>query len=202
MKKTVALIIIVVCLALGLAAGLMFNRSSSKTIVVTTDFGIKDIGELATAEYFYTAAETYKGQPISVANYDIPFTTSSFVYTVDGYIKAGFDFEEIEVERDDANKKVIVILPLARILDSKADPNTVEIFDVKNSILNPIQPSESFISLSEIEDKQEEKAIESELLIRAKENAMDMIENMLKTQLDPEYTIEFKENFKSRVFGI
>ena len=81
---------------------------------------IRDIGELATEEYEYTAVETYD-ESKSFNGFEIPFTQSKFIFSYDGNIKAGIDYSSIEVEKDDAKKQVLITLPKAKILSSEID---------------------------------------------------------------------------------
>ena len=64
---------------------------------VTIRDGLRDIGKLCTAEYYFTHVTTFDSQK-QINGFIIPLTKSSFVYSYDGTIYAGIDFTKITVE--------------------------------------------------------------------------------------------------------
>ena len=72
--------------------------------------GLNDIGELATEEYFFTRVETFDKSK-NIKGIKIPFTESKFVYSYDGIVKAGIDFADVSVEKDDLKKIITITLP-------------------------------------------------------------------------------------------
>ena len=151
---------------------------------------IRAIGELATEEYAYTEVETYD-ESKSFKGIEIPFTQSKFIFSYDGTIKAGIDFTQITVEKDDKKKEVVITLPEVKILSSEIDEKSFELYDEKNSIFNPIgvnDVNDSVINLKEVAEK---KALEKGLLEKAKENAKSMIKSFVKNSFGLKgYTIK------------
>lgn len=160
--------------------------------------GINNIGELNTAEYYFTRVEEVKSnRKVDLTelgikiNFDIPGTTSGFTYKYDGEIKAGIDFREITVNKDDETKKITVKSPKPVITNSNVDPDTYEFYVNDNNILNPIDPKDYAVSFAELIHSEEDKAIESGLLDKAQTNAQTMLENFVKNSYGcNEYTIE------------
>ena len=147
--KKLKLIVPIILVALMIAAAFYIsNRIERNTSTVKEDntftqtektitgdiikAGLSDIGELATEEYYYTGVESFDSSK-SIKGFDIPFTTTRFIYSYDGVIKAGIDFEEIEVEKDDLKKLIVVTLPQSRILSSEIDHDSFKLYDEKQS---------------------------------------------------------------------
>ena len=79
----------------------------------TIESGLRDIGELSTAEYYFTRSETVQdSKKIDLTSIginfiaDIPLTSNSFTYSYDGSVKAGIDFSEIKSEVDQIAQKL------------------------------------------------------------------------------------------------
>ena len=149
--------------------------------------GINNIGELNTAEYYFTRVEEVKSnrkvdlEIIGIKiNFDIPGTANGFTYKYDGEIKAGINFEDVKVEKDDDAKTIVVKSPKATITNSNVDPDSYEFYVNDNNILNPINPKDYAVSFAELIHAEETKAIESGLLTKAEDNAKTMLENFVK----------------------
>ena len=161
---------------------------------------LRDIGELATEEYTYTEIGTFdSNKSVQIFGYDVnlPLTQSKFIYSYDGTIKAGIDFTQLTVEKDEAGRKITVTLPAARILSSELDEDSFQLYDDKNNVFNPYGVSDVNDTNKKIKTQAEERALEKGLLERAEENAETMIYNLLRSAyveaLDiGEYTIQVK----------
>ena len=99
----------------------------------TIQSGLRQIGELSTAEYYFTRTETVEdSKKLDLTSIginfiaDIPLTSNTFTYSYDGYIKAGIDFMEIETSVDEENKQIIVLVPKSKIL-SRSEEHTSEL---------------------------------------------------------------------------
>lgn len=156
---------------------------------------IQDIGELATIEYLYTDAGKFE-DPAELFGKEIPFsfTTKSFIVKWDGVIKAGVKVDEITIEVNDSNKEIVVHIPEAEILSHEIDNESIETLDEKNGLFNSIKVEDirEFDAISK--EEMEKRAIENGLLIKAFENAKEIIYRLVNTGLVEEqgYTITFK----------
>lgn len=166
------------------------------TIEITTELiksEIKDIGELATLEYFYTDAGKFE-DPKQLFGVNIPFTTKSFIAKWDGIIKAGVKIDQIIVEIDDVNKEIIIHMPNAEILSHEIDSDGIETLDEKDGLFNKVKVEDvrQFDAVSK--ESMEERAIENGILDKAFENAKEIIEKLVNNDVIKEqgYTIEFK----------
>ena len=106
----------------------------------TIESGLRQIGEMNTAEYYFTRTETVedsKKLDLTSIGIDfvtnIPLTSNSFTYSYDGNIKAGIDFTEIEVSIDKDAKTITVLLPKSRIMSSEVDPDSYKFYEIKTT---------------------------------------------------------------------
>lgn len=206
MKKTKFILILIVIAIVGFGGYYLWSQSTEEvstsvkkngiTETHTTisgdiiEAGLKDIGELATEEYYFTEVETYDSSK-KYKDFKIPFTTSRFVYSYDGTIKAGIDFAKIKVEKDDLTKIITVSLPKSRILSSELDEDSFQMFDEKESIFNPISVTDFNAANSALMDKAKEDALARGVLDNADENAATLVENFITSTYDvSDYKIE------------
>ena len=154
----------------------------------TITSGIREMGELNTAEYYFSRTESVENsKELDLSKFGIdfktkiPLTTNSFTYSYDGQIKAGVDFTKVTVEVDNEAKTVKVVLPETKITSSEIDPDSYKLYSVTNNILNPISPDDFAVSLADLIHAEEDRAIEKGLLDRAQKNAETLIRNFVKS---------------------
>ncbi len=169
------------------------NTFTETEKVITGDIikaGLADIGELATEEYYYTGVESFDSSK-SYKGFNIPLTTTRFIYSYDGVIKAGIDFTGIEVEKDDLKKLIVVHLPKSKILSSEIDENSFKLYDEKQSIFNPLSVSDVNDTIRDLKAKAEADAEKKGVLERADKNAVKLIKQFLVSTYDvSDYTIK------------
>lgn len=209
-KKAAKIVIIVLACAILLGGGIligskMLNKSKATPVTpqktvdnkgavqdkieITSEVvkeKISTLGELVTAEYDYTSVgnETDK-KALTLKNgqqFTIPFTSSGFVYSYDGTIKAGINFEEIDVVIEE--NQIVITLPEAIIISSELDDDSFELYDQKNSIFNPISVSDVSRSTKELKENAESRALKKGLLKTAQENAEFLIRNLMQSTFD------------------
>ncbi|WP_026511929.1 DUF4230 domain-containing protein [Butyrivibrio sp. LC3010] len=155
----------------------------------TIQDGLSNMGILMTQEYYFTQVETYtKEKNIWV----IP-TSSEFVYSYDGSVMAGIDFEKIQINKDDDKKTILVILPESEIQAVTIDKDTFRIYSENESLWNPLKLEDYNISLAEFENTAKQKALDSGILERSDEQAKNLVMNFIRNfpQMSG-YTIDFK----------
>ena len=174
-------------------------QEEMKVLGETLESGIRELGELNTAEYYFSRVETVEStKKLDLTSiginfiHDIPLTTNSFSYSYDGEVKAGIDFSQVKVEKDVEKKQLTVILPQAKIVSSIVDPDSYVFYEVKNNILNPIDPKDYAVSFAELIHAEEEKAVEKGILKKANENAVKMIRNFVGSYASGDYKITIK----------
>ncbi|MBO4913652.1 MAG: DUF4230 domain-containing protein [Oscillospiraceae bacterium] len=156
--------------------------------------GLKNIGELVTQEYNYTEVGTFESSQVTSLfgyNVTLPGTKSSYIYSYDGIIKAGIDFTQVAIEKDNDTKTITVTLPRSKITSHEFVDGSFELYDEKTSIFNPISIRDFDLSNSQLKVSAERKAIRKGLLTNANSNAESMIRSFLQSGYDlGDYTVE------------
>lgn len=180
-------------MVIALIAFIVISNSGSPVYdSKTIDFGLEDIGELATQAGYYTNVNMITNPNRTIAGVPVPGTSSKAIMTYRGVIKAGVDFDQIQIEVNDEQKMVSLTMPPARILSNEIDLNSFEKFDESNSIFNPINIESYNQSLIEMKTKAESQAVENGILEAAKSNAEVLIQSMFKNVNGAEeYSIQF-----------
>lgn len=188
----VVVIVLVLVLALATSTvvfGVKVMRDiSSKTV----EFSLKDIGELATQVGYYTSVQTHKND-VDLWGIKIPFTQSKYIYSYDGKIKVGFDFEKIEVNVDKVGKKITVKLPEPKVISNEIKQDSLQIYDESQNIFTPLKLADVNKAQEEMKEKGLETAINNGIFENAVEHAKLLLEKFLeKTYDNQQYKIEFQ----------
>lgn len=219
MRKSVKkIIIIVVMLVLGFAAGIFITKYSehrkaekdasvaameSITSVISIDevmSQITAIDELATVEYLYTDSGKFEDKKQFEGGWldgvDVPLTGKSFIVRWDGRIKAGINIGDVKCDIDETAKTITVIMPEAKIFSHEVFEDSFETLDQTRNIFNPIEIDDINNFIGESKNFMEEKAEANGLLEHADKNAQSLIENSLKSieLIRNDYTIVFEKS--------
>lgn len=197
-KIFISLFKVALIVALVLAVEyIVYSKISDKqieSVVVTTDIEgvINDIGELATAEYGYKIAQIADKPSKTFAGFKIPFTSSQVIYSYEGLIKAGIDFQDIEVTVNEINKIIYVRIPDVKLLSSEVYFDSLIVYDEEYSPFNTFTFEDMNLSISDLQRQAESSALSSGLLERAATNAQNIIHTSISTYYNlDEYTVEF-----------
>ena len=194
MALMVVLMVVVMIVSVSIASKGLPSNQNVEPDVVTIDINgsIKNIGELATAEYGYKLAQIASKPSKEIAGFKIPFTSSKVIYSYEGMIKAGIKFQDIEVVVNEEDKTIHVNMPDAEILSSEVLFDSLTVYDESYSAVNTLTFSDMNLSLSNLQSEAEKNALEGGLLKRAEENAQNIVCTSIGSlySLD-EYTIEF-----------
>ena len=186
---TLTVFIALVAIIVWMAPQVFTERSevSSETVAME----LRNIGELATQSGYYTNVQVIKSSR-QLFGVDIPLTQSQFIFSYDGVVKAGVDFADIGIEVQEAEHRVTVTLPEVKVLSNEIDLDSLEIYDESNNIFHPLDIDDINISLIEMQEESEQKAIEDGLFESARDNAEALLRGMLAGFYDTQrYTIEF-----------
>lgn len=154
--------------------------------------GLNDMGVLLTEEYYFTEVVKFSSIKTLFKVIELGITESSYLASYDGVITAGIDFSGIRVEKDEAEKRITVYIPLPEIRSVDIDPNSFELYSEKEGLGNPISIADYNQSLVELEERAAQKAVDRGLLERAAENAQTVIKNFILSLFDKgEYTLRF-----------
>ncbi len=156
---------------------------------VINDLHLEELGELATETAYYTGA-IKKEEAIQFFKTDwkIPLTKHEYLFTIDGIIKAGYDFSKIEYSIDHDRKIIQISLPECIILSNELDLDSVQVYDIKNNVFNPIKVTDVTDSLSSIKKEGQDRAKAHGLIIDARNTAVLLLTNMCHSIL-PEYDV-------------
>lgn len=157
----------------------------------TIQDGLANMGVLITQEYYFTQVEKYAKEKTF-----LKFITSSseFMYSYDGAVMAGIDFEKIEIKTDEDRKIITVDMPDSEVQAVTIDKDTFKIYSEKDSLWNPLKLEDYNISLVEFEDAAKEKAIASGILGRSDEQARNLVREFISSLPNTgEYTISFAD---------
>ncbi len=173
----------------------VYEEATKEIDIRVINADIQSIGELATIEYLYTDAGKFE-DPAELFGKEIPFsfTTKSFIAKWDGSIKAGVDITKVTAEANDTTKEILIHIPKAKILSHEIQEESIETLDEKNGLFNQIKVEDirEFDAISK--DAMEQRAIENGILDKAFENAKEIIQQLVHTELveELEYTITFE----------
>lgn len=181
------LLLAVILLVVYLLIGSGFGASSR-----VSAFGLENIGELATQSGYFTEVNVIEDSK-QLFNHNIPFTSSKYIFSYDGIIKAGIDFAQIEWNVDEATKTVHVKLPPAKVLSREFLEDSLEIYDERQSVFTPLSLSDIQTSRQEMLKSIEESATKNGLLEQAGENAKLLVTGFLSASFNPnEYSYVFE----------
>lgn len=167
-------------------------RSVSDIRSRTTNFGLKNIGELATQAGYFTNVQVIKDSR-ELLGVTLPFTQSKYIYSYDGVIKAGIDFAEIVVEPDEAAHIVRVTLPEVKLLSVEVDQESFQIYDESKSIFTPLELTKINQSFIKLKEKVKNTALANGILENTRANAETLVKGFLASAFDPDiYKVEFR----------
>ncbi len=157
----------------------LMHKEDKVVITVTTDVieeDLSDMGFLVTQEYHFTQVEKYTKETKVLSI--IP-SSSEFMYSYEGSVLAGVDFEKIEITKDDETKTVTVVMPESEIMAVTIDKDTFEVYSEKDSLWNPLNLEDYNMSLVEFEQAAKDKALEGGILERSDEQAKKLVNEFL-----------------------
>jgi hypothetical protein len=170
------------------------KKSPAKVIVTvnteTIREGIANMGTLITQEYYFTQVEKYTKEKTIMK-----FITSSseFLYSYDGAVTAGVDFEKIAISKDDDAKTITIDIPDSEIFSVNIDKDTFKIYSEKDSLWNPLKLEDYNTSLAKFEAAAKEKALANGILEKSDAQAKTIIENFVNSLPEAsKYQIEIK----------
>ena len=97
-------------------------------ISVSTDTiqdGLANMGVLVTQEYYFTQVEKYTKEKTFLK---FIISSSEFMYSYDGAVMAGVDFEKIKIKTDEDRKIITVDMPDSEIQAVTIDKDTFKIY--------------------------------------------------------------------------
>lgn len=176
-------VIIVVIILIVLLLTITNKKEEKEIITQSTLEKIVNVSELSTYEVIYNGVA-------KVMNETKPEKVDYYV-SYESKVKAGIDFEQIEINVDNEAKKISVTLPEIKITDVNVDITTLD-YIFENEKANTSTVSQEAYKAC-IEDVTNESASKNAIYKLAEKNAENMIEALISPfvkQLDAEYVVE------------
>jgi hypothetical protein len=185
------MILVAALLLLAVAGLAVFAAQLTGNISRTTAFGLKNIGELATQAGYFTTVQTIS-KSRDVLGIVVPGTQSNYVYSYDGVIKAGIDFEELDISVDDLRHEITIRFPEFRILSTEIDDDSFTLYNDGANLFTSLKLEDVNRSNTELKKAARETAIRNGILENARTNAELLIRGFLAGMYDLSvYTIRF-----------
>ncbi len=166
-----------------------YNQQYTSRVV---NFGLRDIGELATQEGFFTSVQSIQ-KDRNVLGITVPGTNSRYIFSYDGVVKAGLNFDEIQFDTNEELKTVLVKMPEVRILSVVVDENSLVIYDETKNVFSPLKVTDLNQAMIGMKEEITEKAIHNGILDSARTNAELLVKGFLiNTYPADTYTITFE----------
>lgn len=185
-----AVLIIALLVAAFFAYRYFTKEPEEQPPVINADIVTKqllEVQELVTVEYRYTNMGVFEDQK-DFYGWSVPLTKKSFIVSYDGIIKAGVDLSGLNVQV--SGNTVSVTIPKAEIMSHEIVEDSVEIFDEKDNIFNPIKIEDYAGFTQDQKGKIELKVQEDGLLDQAYQRAQSTIAHLLSNMPDMEnYTL-------------
>lgn len=185
-KKTkyIAIIVVVlIAIVLLLTVSSMSKRSEPEIISKSTLEKIINVSDLSTFEAIYNGIA-------KVMNKEKPEKVDYYV-SYDAKVKAGIDFEQVDIAVDNENKVITVKLPEIKITDVNVDITSLD-YIFENEKANTSTVSEQAYKKC-IEDVTNESDSEAAIYELAEKNAHNIVEALISPfieQLDEEYKLQ------------
>ena len=133
---------------------------------------LETIGELSSSKGYVQGILFVEEGNIAIINKN----SYSMLYTAE--ITAGIEVSEIEFEMTD--KEVIVTLPPAKILNEYIPPDKIAFYDIKKSLFNPVEYSDSIDAIKLAQNDIDQNFNTSEILKNADAQAEELVDTMLR----------------------
>ncbi len=194
-KRTLIKIAVSVVVLIGVfVAGTMYVSNPGQAIITSTGLTqtLQEINEMAVMQYNYTKIGKFTNS-LDINGWTVPLTQKSFLITYSGKLKAGIDMNQIII--DVRGDTITATVPQVEVLSNEIDENSIEVYDEKNNLFNPISISDYKTFATQQKDKVEQEAIDNGLLEEAAirvELSIKQHLNMIDTiRQNYEITIEF-----------
>ncbi|MDI9540491.1 MAG: DUF4230 domain-containing protein [Bacillota bacterium] len=188
MKKVIiGLLLALFFTSLGIFSTVSFmnSKEGNTTIDISViEEKVNSIAELATVEYHYTTLAKYENYK-DFYGWKIPLTTTKFLITYDGTIKAGIDLSKVKITLVDKN--VLIEIPKATVLSHEVEFDTMQIMYESYSIFNRLVISDYNDFMLNEAKTMVTKAANDGLFQKAQQNAIKIIQDLIEPLIPDEY---------------
>ena len=186
MKLLLAILLVVIVIAVVLVGTKVASRKSEPEIISKSTLErIINVSDLSTFEAVYNGVA-------KVMNEKKPENVDYYV-SYNAKVKAGLDFEKIDLEIDREEKIITVKLPEIKITDVNVDITSLDYIFMNDKANTETVSAQAYKKC--IEDVTNESSNEDAIYTLAEQNAHNIIEALIKPfveQLDEEYQLVIK----------
>jgi len=191
----VLLIVIIAIVAFRIGGFLQGNPleiENEVTIsVATLEYQLHTIGEIATLQYYYRNLITME-ESHQIFGWNIPLTQKSFIIRVDGIIKIGIDASEMIISASEQTNTIQITIPRAKILSHELKEDTMVVLDESSGLFNRVSIEDWATMAVEEKAVMETEVKESDMFIRAEEDAVRMLQALIEGVVPDNYTVIVK----------
>lgn len=184
-RKAFRLFLIVVVIGIAVGADSFAAITTLQVNHRITKFGLNNVGELVTQTGYFTVVSVMDDSARRWG-WSIPLTDSKYVFSYDGIVRAGLNFEKLKVFGNELLKEVKIYLPKIEILGIEILEDSLEIYDERHNIFTPLGLEDIQAARLSMIDKIEETAKKRGLFEQAKENAETLITGLLEQTYNPQ----------------
>lgn len=193
MNNVKNLVIISLIVLIGNLATILYMESNIRSEdTVSSSFveqQITQISELAVLKYNYKNVVSYKDYK-DIMGINLPFTKKSFIITYTGYVKAGTNLENLDININH-NNSITIKLGSATILDNVINEESAEIYNQDSGIFNKLEYEDLFEALGNEKSKIKNQLIKDGFLEKANEHIRMLLTGMLNSMGFEEVKIIF-----------
>ena len=186
LKLLLAILLVVIVIAVVLVGTKVASRKSEPEIISKSTLErIINVSDLSTFEAVYNGVA-------KVMNEKKPENVDYYV-SYNAKVKAGLDFEKIDLEIDREEKIITVKLPEIKITDVNVDITSLDYIFMNDKANTETVSAQAYKKC--IEDVTNESSNEDAIYTLAEQNAHNIIEALIKPfveQLDEEYQLVIK----------
>lgn len=153
------------------------DRVVTNTTSDTIELRFENIGELATQSGRFRNVQTIESAKMGLLfpSLKIPFTESRYIFSYDGVLKAGCNFEDISYTVDEDAKTIVITMPAARILSCEVDEGSLKVYDEKQNVYTPLTLEKMQEAREKIREEAEKEALANGFLEEAEANAKTLV---------------------------
>lgn len=195
--KPIVLLAVIVIVLTSVVALAAYDGAEPEVPEVTPEKGkttrlvLGNIGELATQVGYYTNVQVIRDDQ-KLWGWDVPFTETECVFSFDGIIKVGYDFENICMVIDDEQKTIEINMPEPHIISNEIDTESMKIYDEDKNMFTPLTLDDFGSKLEQMREEARYDAVENGLFDNARTNAETLIKGFVAGVYDlSEYEVVF-----------
>lgn len=151
---------------------------------------IKQLSQLDTVEMYFNEILDYRAA-LKINDFEIPFTTKSFIFVVKAKVQSGIDLASLtEDDIEIVDKKITVSLDRAKITSKEILEYNA--YAEKDGLFNKVTNEDTLKALNDFLVHLEQQAHDNGILEMAEQNAEQVLKNILSLIGFEEVIIKFK----------